>query len=865
MKLNKAFLFIYAIFIVLFISSCSNGACNTNTTPPETGLYTFVNGSVLSGQVNATVIQGESSTPLQFSLKGGSPKLTVSLSTELQLPMSDKTKLNDVGVTCNSVCGEFNPSDLEITTTNSESSSTLVISSASDMPPGTYLLNLKATYVYNGQVYYDVKIGQITVTVLTNPNPAPTPVEQGVVIINGTPSIQNGFVYSTAPSTGNWQKYQSGTTGGITAVATNDFTTLAIHQANGVSESAGFILSNNGNGKFVNYNLTVSQQAIGGLSSILVASNNLGYVVLSSGNPDVGTYFISNSGNVTTLGAPFSSLSVDALTSLDGKFYVFDSTHGEIWNSTDGVNWTQVSGVTIPAKFTKVVEIGNSVYAAMSDNGKVYLGSSPSAIVNEQTLSYTAKQIASNKDSLVIASVEANGNGQAYFYHPSSSNLGSSYKEISISLTNYIPVDASKINSYTITGLFVNDSSVYAIGKGTIVYGLFNNPKLSAVISGNIGTGQTGIAAIVDTKNNTYSNLTGALQYDNLVVANTGAGIQGNIINNVSSPKYSNNGSIALIKNVNYSIKGQYNNNDVTYDSLPTGSKYVEFMGLAGDSTDFALVLKNGSTVSYSNGVFTSGSTILNTTVSPRMPDTIAGIAAANYTLLAYANATNNQAAGSGNIYVSPDNGISWTAIPVSSFPKANNQGTIVGATVKSIGESYVVSTFDANNNVASYQTGTPTNLISWVNLNAPANSSLSFLNDNLFAFNTNSSAYSYESSNVWNNASYSLPANFVATNIAYGNGQYALAESSTSIVWSESNIYSGNNWVSNNVLFYVSNSVFPGKTFSSSPTIIWTGKTWVANDNALFVYTSNNMVDYYVSSISNDQTSWFVGTPTLF
>lgn len=857
MKFYKYLSYLFLTILAIVVSACSNGSCAPNA---PVGIYTFNNGSVLSGQLNAQVKQGESATPLQFSLKGGNPTLIVSLSTELQLPMSNRAKLSSSLNDCASICGEFKPAELVIATANSESSSTLIISAAPDMLPGTYLLNLKADYVYNGQMYYGVKVGQITVVVNENPNPGPTPTpaEQGVVIMNGTPSIQNGFVYSTAPSTGNWQKYQSGTTGGIIAVATNDFTTLAIHQANGASESAGFILSNSANGKFVNYNLSANQQAIGSLSNIKTASNNTGYIAVGDGS---ALYFIANDGNVTVVSNPFASLTIDTVTSLNNVFYAYDYTDSQLWSSTDGINWSQASA-TIPVKFIKVVEVNNGVYAGVGNDDKVYLGNSPTAIVNEQTLSYAAKQIAANKDSLVIASVEANGNGQAYFYHPSSNALGNSYKEISISLTNYIPVDASKINSYIITGLFVNDSSLYAVGKGIIAYGTFNNPKLSAVISGSIGSGQTGIAAIVDTKNNTYNNLTAAVQAGNLLVANTGAGIQGNLINNVSSPKYSNNGSLALIRNVNYSVKGSNNNNDVTYDNLPTGNKYVEFMGLtAGDPSSFVFALKDGSIVSYINGQFLAASTILNNTVSPKVPDTIAGVATANYTILAYANPTNNQ--GSGNLYVSPDNGANWTSIPVANFPKATNQGTVVGATVKGVGESYIVTTFDANNNFALYKTATPTNLVSWVSVSAQANSSLLFLNNGLFAFNANSSNYSYESNGTWNAAV--LPANFVATNITYGDSQYVLAESSTNTLWSESDIYSGNNWIANNASFYVNNSIFPGKTFSTSPAIVWSGKAWVANDDASFIYTSNNMTDYYISSINNDQTTWFVGTPTLF
>jgi len=854
-------------FVALFVTACSGGTCSTDG--GESGvIHHFPNGAKLFGAKKVAVLQGESSTPQKFVLVGNE-NLTVNLSTSL-----DVRSINSISadISCVSLCGEFNPSELTISSTQKESSSVLIVSAGRYLPVGIYNLNLHASYYLNNQYVDSESIGVITVRVEPNPHPFPTPEENGVYISNGTPSVQQGFIFATKPSESNWQQYQSGTTAGITAVANNGSTTLAIHAANSSTESAGFILSNNLNGKFVNYNAT-SDQIIGNLGNVTVAAGADGYVVLGNllGGPvNSLVYYISNQGIVTPISSPLTGVQIDTVAYLDNVYYAYSSNNSQIFSSNNGTNWSVVNNASLTVQFSKVVGLANGVYAAISSGGQVYLGSSPINISVEQSLAYNAQQIAVNGNNLAIGEVASNGTGTAYIYQPSTTSLGGVSKQVSISLSTFVPKEYT-VKNYAISQLFMTSDTVYAVGGAELYLDLVPLSQLSGVIAGNLVSSLTGVVAITDVKNNSYSQLNAALQNNNLLVANAGVGIQGDLLNNVASPKYPNDGSLTQIKAINYNQVGANSNVSVSYNNLATGNKYAQFMGLAGTSEHFAAVLKNGSVISVFNDVYMSGSTILNDTESIATPDTIAGIGAANYTLVAYANSTNNQVPGSGNIYVSPDNGLSWTSVPLVNMPIANGQGVLVGVTVSTAGNDYLISTFDANNHTITYRSATPAKLATWVAVSNPVTTSLVYLHNQLFAFTSNSTSFSYESTNVWSSAPNALPTafesatNLATQNIAYGNALYAMVVPNSATTWSQSDIFA-NLWTQQNVSFYVNGSLFPGKTFPTlNPALVWSGKVWVTIDNASFVYSSTNLTDFYVDLIGNVENAWIVGTPVLF
>lgn len=581
---------------------------------------------------------------------------------------------------CVLLCVDFNPSSLAITSSNSESTTNLDIASGAVMPTGAYQVNITANYEYNGINYYNVTVATVTINVTQNPQPLPVPAENGAYIQNGIPSIQTGFTFALSPSQGFWTTFNSGTTAGISAIASNSSTTLAVHSSFN-SELAGILLSNRFNGQLVNENTTQLEQSVGSLSNAITVSSENGFVVYNAAN--TGFYFVDNNGNVTAIDNQFTGLNIDTIANLNGAFYAFDSTHNKLLSSTDGLSWSLVNGASIPAKFTKVINVSGIGCAALSDVGVVYTGANPSIITTQQNLNYTAQQIAANGNTLVTAKVANNGDGTAYFYHPTTSGLGSAYNSMQIDLVQYIPgADSSLVNNYTLKQLFLTNSAIYALGEADFS-GLVH---LSAVISGDINSNKTAIASLTSvnaaSQTANYAQ-TATLVNNQLLLANTNVGIAGKLINDVSNPSSANNGSMTLLRSVNYAVMGTESNVAVSYDNLPTGNKFVQFMGLAGSAKYFAVLTKNGGVVAFNNGVFILGSTIVNNTVSPAVPDTLAGIRGVNNTILAYASATNlGGVSGSGNLYYSTTNGLSWQTIALTNLPRQNSQGSLVGTTV---------------------------------------------------------------------------------------------------------------------------------------------------------------------------------------
>lgn len=858
--------------IGIFITACSGGACSTEE--DNSFAHQFPNGVKLLGMKKVTVLQGKSST--QKFVLVGNIDFTVNLSTSL-----DVHSLNNIAanIECVSLCGEFNPAELSVSTTQKESSSVLTVTAGKYLPAGIYNLNLHASYYSNNQYMNDESIGVITVRVESNPQPFPRPDENGIYISNGTPSVQQGFIFATKPSESNWQLFQSGTTAGISLVASNATTTIALHGTNNNPvESAGFILTNNANGKLVNHNTSESAQAVASLLQAKIVAGSNGYLVYGNlagnfGNIPVMGYFVDNSGVVTPVRIPLrnnnSNVQINTVAYLGNTYYAYSNLG--VFSSSNGVNWSLVEGTTVSVAFSSVVELSNGVYAALAD-GKVYLGNSPTTIDVEQNLTYTPQQIAVYANNLALANVESSsGTGVAYLYQPTSTDLGSPTEQLSINFSKI--TSGHQVSDYTLSQLFLTKDSIYAVGNANLS-SLGYKGQLSAAVAGDLVSTNTAIVAITyipDNQPDSYSPLNATIQDGRLLIANTGAGIQGDLLNNVASPKYPNNGSLTLIKAIDYNKVGSQRNTSVVYNNLPTGSKYVQFMGMAGTSEHFAAIFKNGSVISYFGDKVISGATILNDSESVPVPDTIAGISAANYTLVAYANPTINQVPGSGNLYVSPDNGLTWTSVLLNTLPKAAGQGALVGATVVNSGNSYVITTFDANNNIATYRSANPAKLATWIAVNNPANTALVSLNQQLFAFASNSTNFSYESNGAWTTATTVLPtifesaSNLATQNIAYGNGVYAMVEPNSATIWTQADIFA-NPWTSQNISFYVNGNLFPSKTFpANNAALVWSGKVWVAIDNADFVYTSSNLTDFYVDLIGNVENAWIVGTPVLF
>lgn len=482
---NRYLLVIIGIILSIIVVGCG-GQCETTDT--QKALYTFPNGTQLYGETSSNVSQGSNAQPAIFTLKGGTSGLIVNL-----IPVVNYgTSLNSQHVSstnvgrpaCTLLCVDFNPSVLAITGADLESSTYLDIASGAVMPTGSYQVNITANYEYGGKTYYNVTVATVTINVTQNQEPLPIPAENGAYIQNGIPSIQAGFTYSLSPSQGLWTTYSSGTTAGISAIASNSSATLAVH-ASYRGESAGILFTNSLNGQLFNQNNTQLEKSLGGLNNALAVANENGFVIYNTANS--GFYFVDNSANVTSISNQFTGLTIDTIANLNGIFYAFDYTDSKLLSSTDGISWNLVNGATISAKFTKVINVSGIGCAALSDAGVVYTGANPAAITAQQSLTYTAQQIAANGTTLVTAKVASNGDGIAYFYHPTESGLGSSYNSMQINLVQYIPgADSSLVTNYTLKQLFLTNSSVYALGEADFA----NVLHLSAAISGDTSSNQ---------------------------------------------------------------------------------------------------------------------------------------------------------------------------------------------------------------------------------------------------------------------------------------------------------------------------------------------------------------------------------------
>lgn len=202
---------IFLLFIAFILTSCSQGTCLTNNLPQQM-IHVFPNGATLYGQTNFTMSSGSTSTAT-YLLKGGGNGSTI-----VNLTTSAPITSNRSAEKC-TICGNFSPESLVISSNVNESSSTLTIYISPNLTPGTYQLNLYATYINNGITYPRTQIGIITIVVDQNPQPTPTPTiinyyafiaekESGVLychIQESNATVENCQLESVPFATNRWQ------------------------------------------------------------------------------------------------------------------------------------------------------------------------------------------------------------------------------------------------------------------------------------------------------------------------------------------------------------------------------------------------------------------------------------------------------------------------------------------------------------------------------------------------------------------------------------------------------------------------------------------------------------------------------------
>lgn len=160
----KSFLkYVFVSVVAVVLAACSGGKCVTDSN--SNLIYDFNNGAALYGNNNLQVNQG-SSVSAEYVLSGNvAESFAVMLSTDnplLTVKVVSKQLQSNTGC---ELCGSFSPDIVQLNKYLSESDSTLVVSSAANLAPGTYTLNLFADGV-NGTNFPHTKIGQITIIVV---------------------------------------------------------------------------------------------------------------------------------------------------------------------------------------------------------------------------------------------------------------------------------------------------------------------------------------------------------------------------------------------------------------------------------------------------------------------------------------------------------------------------------------------------------------------------------------------------------------------------------------------------------------------------------------------------------------------------
>lgn len=693
-----------------------------------------------------------------------------------------------------------------------------------------------------------------------SPSPSPTPFvieESGVSLLDGTPSVVNpGFIFSTAPSKNIWNHYQSGTTGAISKVFANPTYTLALHTANSTVESAGFILGTNLTQQYINTTSAMAE-SIANLSIPHISGDDNGFVVAGTSSSATKLYYISNNGSISSVSSylntsaqatPISSITFSTLAHLNGQFYLYSNSL--ILTSSDGINWSELNSPTLVTGLSNVVEVTSGVYAGLASGGQIYLGATPSSL--STATGATADVITASNGYLYSATYDnmtmiAHG----FIYAPTASSLGVATDQLTIDFSSYGLLGVVRLDSIAVV-----NNNVYTAASSH----LFGVAIGSAIVATAPSTNTSVVAAIGGTSTPAYS-MTMITQDNKLLIANSPAGIQGKVINNVSSPSTSHNGNLTILDSIDYS------NSIVHYTNLPSGKVNVEIEGFAGNPVNYMFVLADGATLVSTGSRPVPGATILNQSSGVPSPDTIIGITSSNNTYLVNAQLTNAAAPGSGSLYFSERSGQAWTQITLTSMPVASSQSTLLGASTSSFAGLYYITTTDGVNN-ATYQTATPANLATWVQSSGlPIQASSSYMNGVLYSFTSASTTVGEWDplSQQFNPLTNAIPQSYYEQNVAWNGSIFAQAQSASTNFWTGESIVTdgASTFNSNTAVFSGINNVTLNDIFTGFPILLWTDKVWIVVGGSSNVYTSPDGITWSAAVFESAYVQGAV--PTLF
>ena len=748
------------------------------------------------------------------------------------------------------------------------------------------------------------------------PTPTPTPVagESGVYAVS---AFSLSMSFATQPSAANWVNFTSGTTNSIAGlVATESRIALldrpAVIAADtssqyniyggtqiqliAASTSLPVTITGGAAADGTLPLIPATQIATNGSNVVVAAPSTVDnayavsaytlYSIAANGKPSAITSYYNTSGTSTAL-APVAAQPV--VVFINGMYYAYNVVAGSVLYSQNGTTWQQalITGGA-GSNIDNVVQVSGNTFA-LQTGVSLFLGSGPFNFGTSPTISFD------NSNDFIAA----NGNGYLYTYDNSDyPGQIAVYTPIAVSLG--APVALSTAPLSRPQQMILAGNNIYLLSTtGALELAPINGNTISAPV---IAQTTTKTPPTYLQAPPAFGGFIATMGSQVLMVnnENTYADYNSGDINAVT-----NNGSISAVSAVNPSngvasfvnlATGMNLSNDIVTNPIP--SRQTLIAGFAGTQTGYMMALTNGSVLVSSESGFVEAAPILHPldgTTGEGMPADVGQLVSTNGSYLA---ADNNTSGNGTNLYFSDNNGASWTDIPAASLP-------VIGASYVTITtqNSYYFIIFDGG--AEMYQTATPQNLASWVQVsNFPLVTNSTKINKQVQAKGLNShqlntnfigSPYKYyngtyyefygdTSLGVYNQATGEtaitdgiLPQDTGYQNIAYNGTTFAIAQEASNYIWTASSLTGGpTSWTQNSVTYNgVSGTM---DLVNSVNAFLWTGKIWILGNSMVgssfgspptgYVFSSTNLTSWNAATYTQPATgtqTYIIGQPKLF
>lgn len=747
------------------------------------------------------------------------------------------------------------------------------------------------------------------------PTPTPTPVagESGVYAIS---PFSLSMSFATQPSAANWVNFTSGTTNSIAGlVATESRIALldrpAVTAADTSSQyniyggtqiqliaantSLPVTITGGAGADGVLPLIPATQIATNGNNVVVAAPSTVDnaysvsaytlYTITADGKPSAITNYLNTNGTSTAL-APVAAQPV--VVFINGMYYAYNVVAGSVLYSQNGTTWQQalITGGA-GSNINNVVQVSGNTFALQSGLN-LFLGSGPFNFGTNPTISFD------NSNDFIAA----NGNGYLYVYDNSDyPGQIAAYTPIAVSLG--APVALSTASLPRPQQMILAGNNIYLLSTtGALELAPINGNTISAPVIAQTTTktpptylqappafggfiATMGSQVLMVNNQNTYADYNGG---DISAVTNNGS------ISAVSAVNPSN--GVASFVNL---ATGMNLSNDTVNNPIP--SRQTLIAGFAGTQTNYMMALTNGGVLVSSESGFVEAAPILHPldgTTGEGMPADLNQLVSTNGSYLA---ADSNYSGNGVNLYFSDNDGASWTDIPAASLPVYPSNGPIITTQ-----NGYYFIIFEGEGKM--YQTATPQNLASWVQVsNIPLVTNSTKINKQVQAKGLNShqlntsfigSPYKYyngtyyefygdTSLGVYNQTTGEtaiidgiLPQDTYYENVAYNGTTFAIAQEFSNYIWTSSSLTGGStSWTQNAATFNGINGTMDINSGINS--FLWTGKTWILGNSLVggslgtppsgYVFSSNNLTTWnaaiYTSPVA--VKTYVNGVPKLF